>query len=164
MTKYQLKSAVFIVASLLISLIITSCGPNYTYENKQEYSEEGWAFKDSLQLDFEVTDSATIYNLHLIIEHSTSFSYQNFYSRIHTVFPEGQRVSEQVSLELAGKGGVWLGDCSSSACTLDIPIQQGVFFNQVGHYQLIIEQFSRMDPLKGIQSIHLALEETGEKR
>lgn len=165
MTKSQSNITISaVVVYFLLALFFTSCGPNYVYENNQECSEYGWFFQDSLQLDFEVKDSNTIYNLHLIIEHSTSFSFQNFYTRIHTVFPEGQRISEQVSLELAGKGGIWLGDCSGSSCTLDIPIQQGVFFSQVGQYQLIIEQFSRQDPLKNIQSIHLALEETREKR
>ena len=162
MIKKLKHSTVFFLFLSILSF--TSCDPDYVYEIKKECPEQGWAFQDSLQLAFEVQDSNTIYNLHLIIQHSTDFSYQNFYTRIHTLFPGGERVSEQLSLELAGKGGVWLGDCSNTSCTLDIPIQQGVFFNQIGHYEVMIEQFSRMDPLKGIQSIQLALEDTGKKR
>ncbi len=155
------KAFVFVLA---IALSFFSCGPNYVYENTLDCSEQGWAFQDSLEAVFEVTDSNTIYNLHLILDHSTEFSYQNFYTRVHTTFPNGERLTEQLSLELAGKGGVWLGDCGNDACLLDIPIQQGVFFNQIGEYYISIEQFSRQDPLKGIRSISFALEDTGEKR
>lgn len=155
------KTFVFVIA---IALGFASCGPNYVYEHTLDCPEEGWSFQDSLEAVFEVADSNTIYNLHLILDHSTSFSYQNFYTRVHTTFPNGERLTEQLSLELAGKGGVWLGDCGSDACELDIPIQQGVFFNQIGKYHISIEQFSRQDPLKGIRSISFALEDTGEKR
>lgn len=153
--------------SLFLIIIVfgfAACGPNYVYESTLECPQEGWAFQDSLKATFEVADSNTIYNLHLVLDHSTEFSYQNFYTRVHTTFPNGERISEQLSLELAGKGGVWLGNCDQEECELDILIQKGVFFNQIGTYQVVIEQFSRQDPLKGIQNVVFALEETGEKR
>ena len=149
---------------IAITFGFASCGPNYVYENTIDCPEQGWSFQDKLEATFEVTDSTTIYNLHLILNHSTEFSYQNFYTQVHTTFPNGEQLSEQLSLELAGKAGVWLGDCGGSSCELDIPIQQGVFFNQIGTYHISIEQFSRQDPLKGILGIGFALEETGEKK
>lgn len=147
----------------LLSLL-TACGPNYVYESQLEVSDAGWTYQDSLLAQFTIEDSLTIYNLHLELEHNEEFPFQNFYVQVHTQFPDGQRLSELVSLELANRAGMWLGECSGGICSLDIPIQQGAYFNQIGDYQLTVEQYSRRDPLPGILSVGFALEETGGRR
>lgn len=143
---------------------LASCGPDYAYDTRKEFADTGWTNQDSLLAQFTIEDSLTIYNLHLQLEHDETFPYQNFYVQVHTQFPDGQRLSELVSLELANKGGVWLGECGSDRCELNIPIQQGAYFDQTGDYQLTIEQYSRRDPLPGILAIGFALEETPERR
>jgi gliding motility-associated lipoprotein GldH len=147
-------------ATILAVSCLSACGPNYVYEQELIVPEAGWGYSDSLVAKFEVPDTNTIYNLHLLIEHTTYFSYQNFYVLVHTQFPDGQRLTEQLSLELAGKGGVWLGNCRGELCTLDIPIQEGAYFNQAGNYQVTVEQYSRRNPLPEIKSIRFALEAT----
>lgn len=149
---------------LLSAYALSSCGPNYLYEQELKIPETGWSYQDSLLATFEIPDTSSIYDLHLFIEHTTNFSYQNFYVQIHTQFPDGQRLMEQVSLELAGKGGVWLGDCNAETCALDIPIQQGAYFDQAGTYRLSVHQYSRRNPLPEIKSIRFALETREEVR
>ncbi|PSR08792.1 MAG: hypothetical protein DA408_02930 [Bacteroidetes bacterium] len=153
-----------LLSACLLALTLWSCGPNYVYEQELALPDTGWTYPDSLVATFNITDTTTIYNLHLRLAHQTDFPYANFYVRIHTRFPDGQRLTEQLSLELAGKGGVWLGDCSAEQCTLDIPIQEGAFFNQTGTYQVVIEQFSRSNPLPGIGKVTFSLEKTRSKR
>jgi gliding motility-associated lipoprotein GldH len=143
---------------------LSACGPDYAYEQTLEIPESGWSYQDSLSATFEIPDTSTIYNLHLLVEHTTYFPFQNFYVEVSTQFPSGERLTEQVSLELAAQGGIWLGDCRGEVCTLDIPIQEGAYFNQAGTYQLSIHQYSRRDPLPEIKAIRFALEATDEKR
>lgn len=152
----------FILLSSIYAL--SSCGTDYLYEQEIKIPETGWAYQDSLLATFEIPDTSTIYNLHLFLEHGTGFSYQNFYVQIKTQFPDGQQLTEQVSLELAGKGGIWLGDCDNETCTLDIPIQEGAYFDQAGTYQLSVHQYSRRNPLPGVNSIRFALEATEDAR
>ncbi|MEL7251084.1 MAG: gliding motility lipoprotein GldH [Bacteroidota bacterium] len=144
--------------------VLASCGPNFVHESALEIPETGWTYQDSLTAQFEIEDSLTIYNLHLLLEHDERFPFQNFYVQVHTKFPDGQRLSELVSLELANKVGRWLGECSSTTCQLDIPIQEGAYFNQIGEYQITIEQYSRRNPLPGVLEIGFAVEETKERR
>lgn len=154
--------------NLLLSIpffaLLAACGPNYSYESELNLDEQGWFYQDSLVANFTIEDTSTIYNLHLLLDHQTNFPFQNFYVRIHTTFPGGERLTEQVSLEIAGKAGNWLGDCRQDQCQLRIPIQQGAYFNQPGDYQITIEQFSRRNPLPGLKRIAFALEETQETR
>ncbi|MEM1215387.1 MAG: gliding motility lipoprotein GldH [Bacteroidota bacterium] len=157
-----MRIALFYIA--LAGLLLTACGPSYVFEERLEVADVGWAYADSLVTEFTVTDTVSLHNLHLTVDHTDGFPYQNFYVLIHTTFPDGQRRSEQVSLELAGKGGVWLGDCSGAECHLSIPIQKEVFFAQTGPYRVVIQQHSRRNPLPEVRSVGLALEQTAAKR
>ena len=141
-----------------------SCGPDIECEEELLLQDDIWSYQDSLVAEFNVADTNAVYNIHLILEHSTNFPYQNFYIKIHNRFPDGQELSEQLSLELAASAGVWLGDCDSQQCVLDIPIQAGVYFNQLGDYRVLVEQFSRRELLPGIEKVIFKLEKTAEKR
>lgn len=154
-----------IPASLLsFLLLLSACGPNYVYEKSYGIEEEAWRYRDTLDFEFAIEDTSTIYNLWLEIEHSTSFSNQNLYTQIHTKFPSGDRITEQLSLELANKAGQWLGDCSADYCELRIPIQQGAYFDQTGEYQITVEQYMRRNPVEGVRSLAFRLEDTGQRR
>ena len=153
-----------LLLSTPLFLLLAACGPNYSAESEITMDEQGWFYQDSLVAPFNIEDTSAIYNLYLLLDHQTSFPFQNFYVRIHTTFPGGERLSEQLSLEIAGKAGNWLGECNSSECSLRIPLQEGAYFNQAGDYRITIEQFSRRNPLPGLQRVAFALEKTGETR
>ena len=149
---------------LLFLVFLTSCGQNYVVEETKEITSSGWTYADSLSYTFTIEDTLQIYDLHLLIEHTTDFPFQNLYVRLKTRFPDGQRTNELVSLELAGAGGNWLGECNNERCILDIPIQQGAYFNEPGQYELTIAQYTRRDTLPGVRAITFALEETENRR
>lgn len=151
---------------LFLSLLaLAACGPSYEYEQEYELSEQGWAYQDSLDFSFAISDTATIYNLWLSVTHSPEYSYQNLYTRIHTTFPDGSRLSEVLSLELMPtEAGRWQGNCSSTSCHLQIPIQEGAYFDQAGDYTITIEQHMRESPVAGVQGLAFMLEDTGQRR
>ncbi|MCB9275757.1 MAG: gliding motility lipoprotein GldH [Lewinellaceae bacterium] len=157
-----MKRPVFLLLS--IAILLSSCGPAYEFKQKYDIDAEQWAYADTLDFTFAVKDTAVIYNLYLEVTHSTGFAYQNLYTQIYTRFPSGERIKELLSLELAGKGGIWLGDCGKNYCTLRIPIQEGAFFNQAGEYTITLQQFMRVDPVAGVRSIRFLLEDTGQRR
>ncbi len=149
---------------LLFLFLLMGCGPKYVYERTYELPGGVWAYADTLSFEFEVSDTATVYNLWLTIAHADTFRNQNIYTQIRTYFPGGDRLEELLSLELAGEFGNWNGDCRSGVCTLRIPIQTNAFFNQPGAYRLVLEQYMRRDSLLGIEQLGFGLEDTGERR
>jgi len=86
------------------------------------------------------------------------------YIRLHSIFPDGKRVTEQVSVELMDQIGRWQGDCNSDDCDFRMTIHEGAFFNQTGKHTFLLEQFMRKNPLEGIQSIAFRIEDTGVSR
>jgi len=153
----------FFFPAFLALVLLSACGPDYAYKKEYALADEAWSYQDSLRFTFDVPDTNTIYNLYLDLEHRTNFPNQNIYVRIHTTFPSGDHLSEEVSLELA-QGGRWEGDCNQQKCTVHIPIQTDAYFNQTGEHEFVIEQFMRRNPVEGIQSVGLRIEETGESR
>ena len=145
-------------------MVLFACNENYYFQEEVAIPEGNWSYENPVDFSVNIEDTAAIYNLFLEIEHTLEYPRQNIYLQIHTSFPSGEKLKEQLSIDLANKAGVWYGDCSSKSCRLVIPIQEGAYFNQPGEYQFQIEQFTRINPLPGISNISLAIEDTGVKR
>ena len=149
---------------LFLVLMVSACGPDYIFEKKDTFGPKGWPYADSLFYSVSITDTLRIYNLYLDVDHTDDYAYQNMYIRIHTTFPDQQKLTERVSINLAAKNGVWNGQCSGKNCQLRVNIQQGAFFNQPGDYTFMVEQFMRHDTLSGITGIAFSIEDTGKSR
>ncbi len=153
-----------IIASVFTALFLYGCGPGYLLNETHEFQDEQWTYADSLRFEFDVTDTTTIYNLYAEVNHSVEYGFQNIYTRIHTLLPNGQRLTKLVSLELSDEYGLWSGDCGSKKCHIQLPIQEGLYFNPPGHYTIIVEQFMRQDQLPGLLDFSLLVEDSGKKR
>ena len=148
----------------IFGLLLSACGPEIIFEEKQEISPAGWTYADTLDYQFEISDTQQLYNIFLQLEHTTAFATQNLYVKIYTGFPDGKRLSQELSVELADKIGRWLGDCRGEHCTLDIPLQTKAYFNQPGQHSFTLEQYMRTSPLPGISAATLRLEVSETKR
>jgi gliding motility-associated lipoprotein GldH len=151
-----------ILALIMVSFF--SCGEDYDYEKQYVIDDTSWKYGDTLNYNFEIQDTTNIYNLYLEVEHSSSYSYQNLYTKIYTKFPTGERIEEVLSLELSDKAGNWMGDCRNDDCRLLIPIQQNAFFNAPGAYEITLEQYMRKNPMPGIHKLGFKLEKTAHSR
>ncbi len=141
-------------------LLCAGCGPTVLYEKTARTGPAGWSYADTLSFAYEVPDTRQAYDLEIIVEHSVDFPSENFYLKIYTDPPNGRRSEERISLDLAGDFGAWYGDCSGGqSCTVSIPILTNTRFQEPGSYGITLEQFSRQDPLPGIQGIGLRLVE-----
>lgn len=147
-------------ALILLSLsVLTACGPRYVIKEKKAIEEGVWKYADSLQFEAEIKDTSKVYDIALEVEHAPDYGFQNVYIRIHTQFPGGKRLSQPLSLELAGKAGNWLGKCGRKKCRLIVPIQQNAYFNEKGIHRFTVEQYMRMEALPGITGIGLHIVE-----
>ncbi len=154
-----------ILHSLLFMTILCSysCEKEYAFSQSQSISAEGWTYENILKYSFDVQDSNILYDLYLEIDYLTSFSYQNVYVNVYTGQDPSKMKKTQLSLDLSNKLGIWKGDCNAEQCTYLLPLQKSIFFEQVGKQHFWVEQFSRTNQLKGIQSISLVGEIIGTK-
>jgi len=144
--------------SLFICIILTivSCGPTAVYQETNKVGAE-WGYDETMSFVIEVQDTAQLYDLLLQLSHSATFRYQNLYVEITTVYPDGNKVSDVLSLQLANKLGRWSGKCGSENCQVDIVLQEAFRFRQIGAHTITIAQHSREVQLDGINSGTLKL-------
>ena len=151
---------IFLFFSISSLIFIASCKPDYIYNKSIAINKGIWTYSDTLNYEFSIEDTIGYFELFLSINHSPEFKNQNLYSRIYTAFPDGTEAIDTISLELTDKFGSWLGNCSNSSCNLDLLLKSKTQFRNVGNYKIRLEQYNRIDSLKGINSIGFMIAET----
>lgn len=146
----------------LMLLLLSACGPTIIYEQEKALPVSGWSYADSARFEFTVPTVEQAYDLVLTLDHDDNFPSQNFYVLLHTGFPSGKRTTEQLSLQLSGDFGDWLGNCSGGQCEQAITILRNARFADTGAYYLTVVQHSREAELAGVRSVGLVVQETVE--
>ncbi|MEO6037107.1 MAG: gliding motility lipoprotein GldH [Saprospiraceae bacterium] len=141
----------------LFIFCLAACGS--FYQEEQKIPRDGqWAYGDTLNFSFTITDTVSHYNFYLDFEHRDTFSCQNVYLKLSTRFPDGHRLTKVRSFDFFDQQGALLGKCSGHTCTLRTVLQENAYFKETGEYVLTVEQNTRIEPLPGINSVGLTLE------
>jgi len=139
-------------------LSIQSCTDSNVLSSEEiEVSSTSWTYDNPLSFTLPVLDTTNYYDLSIHVKHSPEFSFQNLYVSIESEFPDGEKVKDIVSLELADKKGKWIGSCNSKECNAPFLLKQNIRFEQLGTHHFNIGQESRQDSLSGIESLSIVL-------
>ncbi|MFN0213006.1 MAG: gliding motility lipoprotein GldH [Saprospiraceae bacterium] len=137
---------------------LTACGPSYLFDEEKTIPNGQWAYRDTLDFKFNVSDTSAIYNILVDFVYADSFPNQNIYVKFYTLFPDGRRLSKPLSFDFFDPIGNPAGKCSGDECRAQISIQQNAFFQKTGDYTITLEQYGRLDPLPGIIKVGLSVE------
>ena len=142
-----------------------SCAKEKTiFEKKYDISQHQWLYKDTLNFNFDITDTLALYDIQLTVRHDNTYPFQNLYTHISTQFPNAMRLQQTLNLDLADNTGKQIGEISGAHTTFKTDIQENAFFNALGKHTITLEQFTRRDTLDGIEQIGLSLVRKEEKR
>jgi len=147
---------------LIVVLAFVSCGPTPYYSEIYELDNQEWTTSEALVFSPVIEDLDAIYDLHLIIDHQTSYSYENIYFKILTKFPNQENREEQLSVDLADNRGQWVGNCSGDHCKCKVFLLEKFKFPDKGEYSFEIRQYTRNENLVGINSLELQLFEVSK--
>lgn len=143
--------------------MLASCGEKIIFNHKADIPST-WAYQDTVVFVFEVSDTIPAYDIKLNVTHADDFAYSNMYVHISTTFPDGQKVENPLSLQLADNRGIWQGKCSGGDCKVPLMLSEKIFFNQPGTYSIKINQHSRTDLITGIKELELSVMENRSKK
>lgn len=145
---------VIIAALLVISLI--GCGESPVFAKKIKLDGK-WSYNEKLVFPVDVENLDHTYDLILSVTYGTDFGYQNIYVKITTQYPSGKEDEDILSLNLTNGSGIFLGDCNSSECEIDLLLQEKFKFNEEGQHVIIIEQNGRTENLENVFAAELKL-------
>jgi gliding motility-associated lipoprotein GldH len=133
---------------VLISISFSCSKEKLILEKEVDVNESiGWMFSDSLSVDFSISDTNRLYAIRLQLNHAPDFNFENVYTRIHTLFPDGKLSTQILSLALTNETGAWAGQCNKKDCKVEIALQEQIIFPAKGNYKITIAQFMRTDTL-----------------
>ena len=137
-------------------LLIVGCGPTPEYAESRLINVEGWT-EDPVVFNMTIEDTEPRYELQLLIDHTTTYRYENIYFKIKTIFPDRDPREEQLSVNLADNKGKWQGDCSAESCTIKVYLLESFKFPSAGKYSFELRQYTREESLAGIENLELKL-------
>lgn len=142
-----------ILTTFICLIFILGCGPKIIFEKKITLDMQQWKKETTLSFPFNAVDTSGLYDLILEVKTDDNFHYQNLYVNIETSFPEGEKVSDVVSLELSNGAGRSNGKCSGNHCITPIALQTNIKFRKQGMHQFSIKQYSREAVVNGVNSL-----------
>jgi gliding motility-associated lipoprotein GldH len=149
--------------SIFMSVVLLACETKPFFSEKKMIDPRGWAYTDTLDFSFQVTDTSKRYEMDLQVEWADSFKHQNLYLKLGTKFPEGKYLQVVRPYDLFDAQGLSLGKCSSGTCAADFVMQEKTKFSAVGEYHFTVAQYTRVEQLTGVQSIGLHITEIVNK-
>jgi len=148
-----------LVLCFLAIFVFMSCRGEELVNEKQSMGEMGWIQKNKVEIPFEITDTAQVYDMQVAIRQTNSYSFYNLYF-ISEIMNEEEKSLKKAEAEAifydakSGKPkGAGLGDIYSHTYT----IFKNLKFPKTGKYRIRLQQNMRMDTLEGIVSIGASL-------
>jgi gliding motility-associated lipoprotein GldH len=150
-----MRLAQFILFAFII-VFLTGCRDDLVYSKKIDI-DGIWNYNDTLSFPIEIDQIDISYDLILSLTYGQDFGYQNIYVKINTQYPDGKKIEDVLSLNLTDGAGIFLGDCNSSICEIDILLQEKFKFKVQGDYEISIMQNGREENLENVFVAELKL-------
>jgi gliding motility-associated lipoprotein GldH len=156
--------------NFLVLLLVVLCfhwmactPPDGIYEKDIPLPGHQWAggFKPTFTFNISDKDTASRYNIYIVLRHTDAYNYNNIWIR-GTVKQPGDSAtrSDRYDLLLATNDKGWLGTGMEDIYEQRVSIQQSTKFRQPGAYSLTLEQVMREDPLKHVMNVGVRIERT----
>lgn len=149
---------------LMVLLTLAGCDPARVYEQYHDLEKRCWTAEEKPEFSFQISDTATAYNLYASIRNDSDYPFANLYFTFRLSDTTGILQEKLVSAELfERKTGKPLGS-TGIGFLFDhrIALLQNYRFQKPGMYAIRLEQFMRTDTLCGIRATGLRVERVRE--
>jgi gliding motility-associated lipoprotein GldH len=148
-----------VVFVVLLAVFAASCKSKALYEVEKPVVATGWAYLDTLDFAFDITDTSKRYQMELSVIWADSFKHQNLYLKLGTIFAGGDKYKQVVrSYDLYDTDGKPIGTKSSGKYTTPFVLQETTQFKTAGTYHFTVAQNTRDSILMGVAGIKLKVE------
>lgn len=114
MTIVSQKTNLFTLGILVISMLFTSCNNEDIYFQKYtEIEGSSWNMDDNIQYEFDIKDTAFIYDFSFNLRNTNDYQYSNLFIFWQLQSPDGRIKTDTSEFILAKPNGQWLGKTAS---------------------------------------------------
>jgi gliding motility-associated lipoprotein GldH len=141
-------------------IICSSCTEDRYYESNYDFKNRTWEIEHTAQFSFEIDSIDVPYQLLLNIRNTMDYPFRNLYIKYKlkdsTFLVEDKLMNVQLFESKTGKP---FGDRQSEIYSHQIILQDSVFFQKKGTYQIELKQYMREEELEGIVSAGIRLDQ-----
>ncbi|HVZ97647.1 MAG TPA: gliding motility lipoprotein GldH [Chitinophagaceae bacterium] len=153
--KYRIK----ICMLCFVAIHFVSCVKIDLYEKDVAIPSQQWFYNTTPSFTFDITDTASLYNLYIVLRHTDAYEYNNIWLRLGTKAPGDSMEYQNLNLSLASDAHGWEGTGTDDIFEVRKNITPGpVPFKRPGRYTFSVAQIMRENPLKHILNIGLRIE------
>ena len=147
------------VCILVFIFFLASCEKIDVFERSTAFKDQEWQSAVKPAVTFSITDTASLYNLYIVLRHSDAYNYNNIWMNILTKAPGDTLKKQSLQLTLADNKIGWLGSGMDDIFEHRIRITSSpIQFKKPGDYQFAFEQLMREDPLEHVLNVGLRIE------
>lgn len=132
--------------------MIIACN-NTVYENFESFENNSWNTDSIITFSYIITDTASKYDLSLLIRHSVDYEFQNLFVLINS-----DNKTDTAEIFLADKTGKWRGNGISNIREFEYVFEKGKKINKKGEQFIFIEQAMRYGNQAKIQELNNILD------
>jgi len=149
-----LKKAFPIIVSVLF---LFSCVKIDVFEKNVAIPGHKWETSFKPTIEFEITDTAQLYNIYVVLRHEDAFRYKNIWLNVGVQPPGEQLQKSRFDLPLATDEKGWMGKGMDDVFEHRIPLYQQTPLKK-GKYIFLLENIMREDPLKEVLNVGIRIE------
>lgn len=148
--------------SLLISsvLFISSCATVDVFEKNVAIPNHAWSSKFIPEISFDISDTASLYNIFVVVRHTDAYRYKNIWMNLTIQQPDNSSKTEKLEMQLATDSKGWLGtgmddifEHRVAVTTLQRPVSL-----KKGTYRFKLANVMREDPLEHVMNVGIRVE------
>ena len=133
-----------------------SCTTLDVYEKHHFFSTHQWDSRDTVSVQFEITDTTQPYRISLVLRHENAYAYKNIWIETNFNTPDS---SYQVVREFVLADNLrWLGNRVDDIAEHRIRYNEQPLYLRKGLYKFRLKQVMREDPLRYIMMAGIRVE------
>ncbi|MCM1034226.1 MAG: gliding motility lipoprotein GldH [Paludibacter sp.] len=136
-------------------LCCVACEQRTVYSEIRSLPLSGWNADSVLHYEFEITDTATCYNVLFYVRHTQQYPYQNMWLFVNE--------NDTIEFYLADQRGRWLGNGWGNLREMPVLYKHKLCFPHSGTYSYDIRQGMREECLYGINDVGIKVEKCDGK-
>ena len=149
-----MKRALLVIIPLLF---LISCVKIDVFEKNVTIPGHSWQATFKPNIEFEITDTAQLYNIYVVLRHADAYRYKNIWLNIGIQPPGEQLQKSRFDLALATDEKGWMGKGMDDIFEHRIPLYQQTPLKK-GKYIFQLENVMREDPLEHVMNVGIRVE------
>lgn len=155
--QFKKQKTILIIFSLCIC--ISACRELSVYEKSTAIPKHQWKSEFSSKGQFNITDTASLYNIYIVLRHTDKYKYNNIWLNLNIYMPSDSIHIERLNLELGNDQSGWDGIGMDDIWEVRKKINRTPYkFKTAGNCSFELKQIMRDDPLLYIMSAGLRIE------